>query len=127
MAKIVAARLTRTADAEAVLKALSNQGFKRSEFQSFYVNPGGQHALYPIGGDAPSDEGAKNAGRGTLYGAIIGGVAGAAAGYVASIPLENAFIVVAGFAIGGYAGSLVGALVRMKGGDKRKATRTHPV
>jgi hypothetical protein len=127
MTRIVAAHLPQATDAEAVLQALSRQGFRRSEFQSFYVNPEGQHGLYPIGGDAHSDEGAKHAGRGTLYGAAIGGVVGAAAGYGVSIPLENAFITVAGFAIGAYAGSLLGALSRMRAGDRRKATKTHPV
>jgi len=127
MAKIVAARLAGAADTEAVLKALANQGFKRTEFQSFYVNPGGQHALYPIGGDARSDEGAKRAGRGTVYGAVLGGIAGALAGYAASIPIGNPYIIVAGGAIGAYAGSLVGALSRMKGGDRTKATASHPV
>ena len=127
MAKIVAARLARTADTEAVLKALANQGFKRTEFQSFYVNPGGQHALYPIGGDAASDEGAKRAGRGTLYGAVLGGIVGALAGYAASVFLGNHYIIVAGAAVGAYAGSLVGALSRMKGGDRNKANQAHPV
>ena len=42
MAKIIAARLASSADAEAVLRALANQGFKRTEFQSFDVNHGGQ-------------------------------------------------------------------------------------
>jgi hypothetical protein len=127
MAKIIAARLAGTADTEAVLKALANQGFKRTEFQSFYVNPGGQHALFPIGGDAPSDEGAKRAGSGTWFGIALGLVAGAVAGYAASIPLGNHFVIVAGAAIGAYAGSLVGALSRMKGGDRNKATPSHPV
>jgi hypothetical protein len=127
MARIVAGRLSQAADVEATLKALSSQGFERSEFQSFYVNPGGQHGLYPIGGDAPSDEGAKRSGRGTLYGAAIGSVAGAVVGYGASIPFDNAYLIVAGFAVGAYAGSLVGALSCMKGGDRGKATKTHPV
>ncbi|HKU71496.1 MAG TPA: hypothetical protein VJQ51_11715 [Burkholderiales bacterium] len=127
MAKIVAARLNQAADTEAVLKALANQGFKRTEFQSFYVNPAGQHARYPIGGDAHSDEGARRAGHGTVYGAVIGGIAGTLAGYAASVSFGNAYIIVAGAAVGAYAGSLVGALSRMKGGDKTKATPAHPV
>lgn len=127
MARIVAARFPQATDAEAVLQALAGQGFQRSEFQSFYVNPGGQHGLYPVGGDAPSDEGAKRSGRGTLYGAAIGAIAGAALGYAASIPFDNAYIIVAGFAVGAYAGSLVGALSRMKHGDRHKATSAHPV
>jgi hypothetical protein len=127
MARIVAAHLSQAADAEAVMKALSSQGFKRSEFQSFYVNPEGQHGLYPIGGDAHSDEGAKQAGRGTLYGAILGGLAGAVAGYGASLAFNNAYIIVAGAAVGAYTGSLFGALYRMKSGNRRLATPEHPV
>ena len=100
MARIVAARLEHTTDVDSVLQALASQGFQQSEFQSFYVNPRGQHALYTIGGDAYSDEGAKRGGIGALTGAAIGGVIGLGAGFGASIIIDSPLAVLVGGAVG---------------------------
>ena len=127
MSKIVAARFKDMSGAEAVLNALMAQGFQRTEFQSFYVNPAGQHALNPIGGDAHSDEGAKHADEGAIRGAIIGGCAGLLAGIVAHLVLDNLIAVLAGAALGAYVGSLLGALSRMRSGRRYGATAEHPV
>lgn len=127
MAKIIAARLERATDADAVLQSLSSQGFRQSEFQFFYVNPKGQHALYPVGGDASSDEGSRRAGRGTIYGVLIGACAGLGIGFAAGAVFEIPLLALGGLAAGAYGGSLIGALNRLKDGDKRKATAEHPV
>jgi hypothetical protein len=127
VAKIVAARLEQGSDAQAVLNALARAGFKRSEFQSFYVNPEGQHALYPIGGDAHSDEGARRAGRGTFYGATGGGLIGIAAGYGGGLLLDNPSAPLAGMAVGAYLGALLGTLAMLKSGRRSRATIAHPV
>jgi hypothetical protein len=127
VAKIVAARLEHGSDAEAVLSALSSAGFKRTEFQSFYVNPEGQHALYPIGGDAHSDEGARGAGRGTFYGAAAGGLIGIAIGYAGGLLLDSPSAPLAGTAVGAYLGSLLGTLAMLHSGKKTRATVEHPV
>ena len=127
MARIVAARLEHTTDVDSVLRALASQGFQQSEFQSFYVNPRGQHALYTLGGDAYSDEGAKRGGIGALTGAAIGGVIGLGAGFGASIIIDSSLAVLVGGAVGAYVGSLYGALRKFRPGDKRRATVEHPV
>jgi hypothetical protein len=127
MSKIIAARFPDMAGAEAVLSALPAEGFDRSEFQSFYVNPEGQHALHPVGGDAHSDEGAKRADEGALRGAVIGGCLGLLAGILLHLVFDNLIAVLAGAALGAYVGSLLGALSRMRSGSLRKATVEHPV
>jgi len=55
MSKIIGGRFSDGASGKAAIDALSKSGFGASEFESFYVNVVGQHALYPIGGDAYSD------------------------------------------------------------------------
>jgi hypothetical protein len=127
MSKIVAARFKDLAGVQAVLSALPGQGFLQTEFQSFYVNPEGQHALHPIGGDAHSDEGAKSADEGAIRGAIVGGCVGAVAGIAAHLLLDNLIAVLAGAALGAYVGSLLGALSKLRSGASHRATIKHPV
>lgn len=115
------------ARAEAVLNALPGQGFDRSEFQSFYVNPEGQHALHPTGGDTHSDEGARQADKGATRGAIVGGCLGLLAGIALYFAFDYLILVLAGAALGAYVGSLVGALSRLRSGSLRQATVEHPV
>ena len=127
MSKIVAARFKDVAGAQAVLNALPAQGFMQTEFQSFYVNPGGQHALHPIGGDAHSDEGAKHADEGAFRGAMIGGGIGLLAGIGAYFALDQLIAILAGTALGAYVGSLLGALSKLRGGQQHRASAAHPV
>jgi hypothetical protein len=127
MSKIIAARFRDLAGAQAVLNALPGQGFDRSEFQSFYVNPEGQHDLHRTGGDVHSDEGAKQADEGAVRGAVIGGCLGLLAGIALHVFLDNLIAVLAGAALGAYVGSLVGALSKLRSGSLRKATAEHPV
>lgn len=51
MATIIAGRLQLQHDAEAAVEQLIQAGFVPDKVTSFYVNPPGQHAAYPIGGD----------------------------------------------------------------------------
>lgn len=127
MSKIVAARFPDMAGAQAVLEALPRQGFDRSEFQSFYLNPRGQHALHPAGGDSSADEGAEQADEGAVRGALIGACLGLLAGIVLWLIVDRLVAVLALAALGAYVGSLVGALSRMRAGNARRATREHPV
>lgn len=129
MARIVAARLENPTDVGSVMRALSSQGFQKSEIQSFYVNQPGQHALFPAGGDAYSDEGARGGGRGALLGAAIGAAIGLGAGFGASIVIagHGPIALLAGAAVGAYVGSLYGALRKMRPGNKHRATAKHPV
>jgi hypothetical protein len=127
MSKIIAARFRDMQGAQAVLNALPGQGFDRSEFQSFYVNPAGQHALHSTGGDSHSDEGANQADEGAVRGAVIGACVGLLAGVALYIFFDNLITVLAGAGLGAYVGSLVGALSKLRAGSLRKATAEHPV
>jgi len=127
MAKIIAARFRDLAGAQAVLNALPGQGFDRSEFQSFYVNPRGQHALHSTGGDVHSDEGAKRADEGAVRGAVVGACLGLLAGIALYVFLDYLIAVLACAALGAYVGSLWGALSKLRSGNRQKATLEHPV
>lgn len=51
MATIIAGRLQLQHQAEEAIEELIQAGFAPDKITSFYVNPPGQHAMYPIGGD----------------------------------------------------------------------------
>ena len=129
MAKLIAGRFENVDDLGRALYALRDAGFGRHEFGSFYVAPPGQHALYPIGGDAESDRGAKDAGQGAAAGAAVGGVTGLAVGAVAAaaIPIAGVAAALAAAGIGAYVGSLAGALSKTRPADEIEATSEHPV
>jgi hypothetical protein len=132
MARIVAGLFEETTKADAALQSLQGSGFQRSGIDSFYTPPPGQHGLHPLGGDVHSDAGARKAGRGATLGAVIGAAAGAALAFVAIRtgilpPSEFAWLalVIAG-GVGAYVGSFAGAMVKMRAGTARNATREHP-
>jgi hypothetical protein len=85
----------------------------------FFVNPRGQHARFPIGGDRYVDPQAartsKGAGKGGAIGAVIGAVIGVALFSAFSSPFL-VLIVAAG--VGAYVGSLAGAMSHARGGGK---------
>ncbi len=51
MATIIAAKVQLQTNAQEVINQLIDAGFSAKKIASFYVNPPGQHATYPIGGD----------------------------------------------------------------------------
>ena len=82
MSLIVAGRFTTFPDAEAAANRLFAAGFVQEDVTLFFVNPRGQHARFPIGGDRYADPQAarasKGAGKGGAIGAVIGAVIGVA-------------------------------------------------
>src|SRR5688500_12458815 len=85
MSRIICGMFDKSLDADAALEEFKREGFQRSEVDAFYVSPPGQHAMTPVGGDAPSSsEGSRTAGVGAGLGAVIGAVIGAALGWLAS-------------------------------------------
>ena len=64
MSLIVAARFTTFPAAEDAAQKLFNAGFVEEDVTLFFVNPRGQHARYPIGGDTGTDPGAREAPKG---------------------------------------------------------------
>ena len=70
MARIIAGRFETQPQADNALAALRAAGIPAADCSSFYMTPPGQHAQYPIGGDAHHDEGTKDAGKGAGAGAV---------------------------------------------------------
>jgi hypothetical protein len=115
MSLIVAARFTTFPAAESAAQKLFDAGFVEEDVTLFFVNPRGQHARFPIGGDTDTDPGAreapKGAGMGVTIGAVIGAVVGVAIFAVFSAPLLISLIAAG---VGAYVGSLVGAMSRTR-------------
>jgi hypothetical protein len=113
MPNIVAGRFEQQADAEAALAALQRAGFGRDQVTSFFVNPPGQHAQFPVGGDRAASPGAKTAGVGAAAGAAVGGVVGLGVGLAATTVVGPAAVPAAA-GVGAYVGALAGALGKME-------------
>ncbi|WP_345816277.1 hypothetical protein AAGS40_18765 [Paraburkholderia sp. PREW-6R] len=127
MSLIVAARFTTFPAAEEAAQRLFNAGFVEEDVTLFFVNPRGQHARYPIGGDTHTDAGSKEAPKGAGMGVTIGAVAGAVVG-VGIFAAFSAPIIVSLIAagVGAYVGSLVGAMSRTRsGGHAGERTPLH--
>ncbi|PQV54990.1 hypothetical protein [Paraburkholderia sp. BL21I4N1] len=117
MSLIVAARFTTFPSAENAAQKLFNAGFVEEDVTLFFVNPRGQHARYPIGGDTATDASAREAPKGAGLGVTIGAAAGAVVG-VGIFAAFSAPILVSLIAagVGAYIGSLAGAMMRTRGG-----------
>ncbi len=107
MTTIISGRFAQQDQAELAIVALQRAGAPRAQITSFYVNPPGQHDLYPIGGDRDESPGAEDSDKGAAAGLGVGGVLGGTAGSIAG-PLG----VVTGALVGAHVGSLVGSLSR---------------
>lgn len=109
MATIIAGRFEQQAESGETIDALLRAGFARERIASFYLNPHGQHATYPLGGDEDRSPGAKGTGKGVAAGAAAGAAVGAAA---------TAFLgpigAITGGLLGAHVGGLVGGLSQMK-------------
>jgi len=105
MTVIIAGRFAQQDEVEQAIGALQRAGVPSDQISSFYVNPAGQHDLFPIGGDRDESPGSEDSDKGTALGlgagGIIGGAAGAAAGPLGAIT---------GALVGAHIGSLVGSL-----------------
>ena len=122
MSLIVAARFTTFPGAEEAAERLFAKGFLEEDVSLFFVNPRGQHARFPIGGDENKDPGATDAPKGAGIGVTIGAVAGAAVGvgiFTAFAAPVLVSVIAAG--VGAYIGSLVGAMYRTR--DHAQAAR----
>lgn len=88
-------------------------GFAREEISTFYLNPPGQHGLYPLGGDRDKSPGAKDSDTGVAIGAVTGGVIGASVGAI-GIAVAGPVGPIVGALVGAHVGSLMGSLSEMK-------------
>ena len=112
MTNIVAGRFEEQSDADAALARLRGQGFGNGEVTAFFVNPPGQHAQFPLGGDRAVSPGATTAGTGAAAGAAVGGAVGLGLGIAAS-PFIGPAAAPAAAGVGAYVGALAGALGKM--------------
>jgi hypothetical protein len=132
MSNIIAGRFQTQDEVATAVEALEHNGIAREAICSFYVNPAGQHDVFPIGGDRDKSPGAKETGKGVVEGAAAGGVVGAAVG-AAALPVAGPVGPVVGGLVGGYVGSLAGSMHATKerheteegaeGGENREVTR----
>lgn len=115
MAKIIAGLFETLAEAEKAEIALKNDAFEKSDVSVFALNPPGQHALYPIGGDQDADPGASEAHAGAALGAVVGASAalGVGAAATAATGAAPAAVAMVAAGVGAYTGALVGALNRL--------------
>lgn len=105
MTVIIAGRFTQQDEVQQAIAALQLAGAPSEQISSFYVNPAGQHDLFPVGGDRDESPGSEDSDKGTATGLGVGGVIGGAAG-AAGGPLAA----VTGALVGAHIGSLVGSL-----------------
>lgn len=120
MSLIVAARFTTFPAAEDAAQRLFNSGFVEEDVTLFFVNPRGQHARHPIGGDTATDinarEAPKGAGKGVAIGAAVGAVVGVGIFTLFAAPMLVSLIAAG---VGAYIGSLVGAMSHTRDGGIR--------
>ena len=108
MARIVAGLFEDQVAAESAIRLLRERGVERLDVTTFVVNPPGMHHGLPLGGDEPSDPGARQGESGALKGAAVGGAVGIAAGLLAT-PLVGPVAIAAGIGAGALVGSVAGA------------------
>lgn len=68
MSTIIAGRLQLQEQVEEAIQQLRQAGFVPEKITSFYVNPPGQHAVYPIGGDRFNSPGSEEIEQGMQFG-----------------------------------------------------------
>ena len=115
MSLIVAGRFQTLDRAEEVAHHLiDDDGFRQDDVNVFYVNPPGQHARHPAGGDHHTDA-AMQPGRQSAFVGVMAGIIGAGVGYGAMQILElNWLAPLIMTAVGAYLGSLIGAMSKAK-------------
>ncbi|QBQ99084.1 hypothetical protein [Paraburkholderia pallida] len=119
MSVIVASRFTTFDHAEAAIDRLHSHGFVDEDLSLFFVNPGGQHARFSVGGDRFADPQSRWASLGAGAGAAAGAILGLVLAIVFSALFLRSMLVLAVAAgVGAYVGTLPGALWQTRGGGR---------
>jgi hypothetical protein len=113
MSNIIAGHLQQQQQVQEAIDQLVEAGFEKERISAFYVNPAGQHDLYPIGGDQDQSPGARESGEGLAAGMATGGVIGAVVG-MAGVPLAGPLAPTVGALVGAHLGALTGSMTSMK-------------
>ena len=109
MTTIIAGGFDVYSKTQEALGRLRAAGVREDNLCEFRVNPPGEHDRLAIGGDHDKSQGAEHAGGNATKGAAIGAAIGTVAGVTAT-PLLGPAGIIAGAGVGGYTGSLVGAM-----------------
>jgi len=124
MALIIAARFNTFDSAQIAANQLMASGVSGDHLHTFYVNPAGSHATYPIGGDNAVDPDSKGGSVGALAGAAVLGIIGAGIGALIGYIFGSSVIgMVGGAGAGAYIGSLAGAMRTL--GRKKTGRSAH--
>ena len=123
MASIIAGNFENNARATEAVEELLHSGLAPDQVCVFFLNPPGQHATYPVGGDREESPGARESDTGAVKGAAVGGAVGLGAGVVAAAGTAalGPIAALAALGVGAYTGSLVGALSKSGKGPEREA------
>ncbi len=113
MSHIIAGHFEQQEQVQHAINHLLDAGFPPDQISSFYVNPPGQHDLYPIGGDRDTSPGAEESSEGVVRGVAVGSVIGAGVG-MAGVGVAGPVSPVVGALVGAHLGSLIGGLSEMK-------------
>ncbi|WP_050478933.1 hypothetical protein [Herbaspirillum rhizosphaerae] len=109
MSSIIVGRFQLQDETEYAVDELVQAGYPRDAITTFYLNPAGQHDLYPVGGDRDKSPGAKDTDAGVAAGAATGAIVGATVGS-ATAPVTGPVGPALGGLVGAHVGSLVGSL-----------------
>ncbi|WP_050463983.1 hypothetical protein [Herbaspirillum autotrophicum] len=109
MSSIIVGRFQLQDETEHAVDQLVLAGHPRTAIATFYLNPAGQHDLYPIGGDRDKSPGASDTDVGVVAGAGAGAVVGAGAGAVLA-PVTGPVGPILGTLAGAHVGALIGSL-----------------
>jgi hypothetical protein len=123
---IIAGRFETLAAAQQAEAMLIGREFPAEDICTLSVNPPGQHATFPIGGDEFADDGSRGAGSDAVKGGVIGGTLGLGAGLAVAAavpPVGAAAVVAAATGVGAYTGSLAGALHGL--GENEQENKQH--
>lgn len=116
MTTILAGRFTTFDAAEGSARKLHERAFGQDDVSIFFLNPAGQHARFPLGGDGYADSAAQPGGRGAMAGAVHGMLLGFGVGLIAYAAGWRFWYTPLALALAGmYLGVLAGALARMRG------------
>jgi hypothetical protein len=92
MTRLIVGRFDDIENARGALSALAAEEVESHEYGLFFVTQPGMHDIYPIGGDAHSDQGARQGGGGAMKGAGLGGATGLAIGaFAAVVPVVSLY------------------------------------
>jgi hypothetical protein len=127
MALIVAGQFPNFEQANKVAGQLRSHEIATEDISVFYLNPPGQHDQFPIGGDEYADPGARPGSRGAWTGTALGAIVGIVIGFILyGVAWRYWLVPVLCALVGGYAGSLVGAVNKMRGRREQTKERNDP-